>query len=721
MIQPHRWAPLVSRPGALSLPDPSRIVPVAGALAFGLATFAIVTGSVPVYLSPDGGHALADARALLGDGPRPLTYLPGWPALLVPMLFAGIGLTTAVGIGLTILVGLLFVGLHALTRPFVSSGAAFVGAAAGAGSTAIAELLGWQGGATLLATVGLVFAFVAFERWSRSQRLRDGALVGLCFGIVMASHPFVTVAGAGLLGLRWLVGIRGAPREWRGWGPYAPRGVVVALAVPVVAAAVLLPRYLAIDVPTGSMFRLPQFGASIDLFGWATRETPAIAVLTLLAFGAVFTGPGAIRSVGAGIAAIFVLLPAVLGGDASYQSRVVYLLPILLGLGGAVLWEGLDRRLRRPPLPPHRLGRLALAGVPIVVSLLLVTIAYPTRLTSAALYYDPLTRDDAQLLTALGADGADGTVATSWSGNRYWGGMANSWLVEGLSNRRAIGPADPALSTRPSQRLESASIWQVFAGQQGVENGALQVAVGPAGWRADPAIAANLLGTYVPLVYISDLANEYGPPPLGEASPMAWSVVDGLATGTRTGDRGVAASGSLSLNGGTASIRWLRGPAGTAGEWTIWLWPAYGLPWRDVTVEGNRIEFGPAGGAGYRDPVAWDRLNPRVAVSADLPATLRYVASDPRYRLQAVAITVPTRSDLTLTVEISGAPIAGPTQEFDERSLIAAHDLSHVVVWNDTGWVGRFETSPCWRPGRATTTITSYGVVESCMPPQDGT
>lgn len=682
------------------------------AIAFGVLTMWVAVGAAPVYLTPDGGHAVTDARALIDAAPRSFIYLPAWPAVLLPLLAAGLSPVSAVTVGLGTLSALLFVALAMLVRPATSFRASLVGATMGAASTPVGELLGWQGGASLLGLVAVVAALAALDRWAHTRRRTAAILVGVCFVVALAAHPFMAIVGAGLLGLRWLVELRRAPLRRSGWGPTSLQGMMVAAIIPVAAAAVLLPRYLAIQTPSGSGLRPPDLATTLELFGWVTRETPALAIVLILAMTAAVMGSLPGRAIGAGVVALFVGLTAGLSGDDSYQSRVAYLLPIPLAIGGAVVWRWLaERHLSQSSSPQFR-DRVLTATAPLIAAVLIATIGFPGRLSAAVPFYSPLGSADVALITSL--EDGPGAVATSWQGNQYFGGLSASWLVEGLANRAAIGPTDPALSTRQTQIDQAAAAWQLFSGSAGIENGALQLAVGPGGWRADPAIAARIQGYYLPLIHISDVANEYGTERDGQSTPADWAVTDGIVTGLRAGPDGPLARISATLDGNLVHLAWAREPTARSEPWTIWVWPAYGLPWRDVQATETEVSFTPIGDYVARDVAGWARADPRVTVTVGGAAGVRYEASEPRYGVQALAISVPAGADLEVAVTVTGTSPSGPISEYDERAIIAGKGIGSALIWRDTGWVDRFESSRCWQAGLANGQIAAFDVTSEC-------
>jgi hypothetical protein len=684
-------------------------------IAFGVLIVLVASGLTPVYLSPDGAHAITDARGLLGLAPRPPYYLPGYPLVLIPLDRLGVDPTINVAVSLAVLCGLLFASLYWLARGAATARAAFFGSLIGTGSTSLGELMGWQGSATLLAIVALTASLAAMQRWSRRRGWPDALLVGACYGVTLASHPFVAAFGGLVLATLWGYYVaQGRRFTIRGFGPGSLAGVDVAAAVPIVVMLAITTNYLAIDSPVGSSLRPPDLLAPVNVFGWMTRESPALSVLTLVVVGAALAKPGPGRWIGACTVATFVLLPAILSGDDSYLTRVAYLVPPTLALGGAALWEVVDRRLLATQQPVgNRAAARIMAAAPLLAGLWVISIGFPHRLLASVPYYSSLERDDYALIQALGNQA--GAVATGWTGNQYWDGITNAWLVEGIANRSAMGPADPALSTRSVQRQQSAAAWRLFSGAAGVENGALQVSFGPANWRADPAIAARIGDYYIPFLFISDTANTYGVAAVGDET-VSWTPDDEGATGRRTDELGAPifeAAVRLAVN--RVRVTWTRPPQSAAEPWTIWVWPAYGLPWRDVRADATSVELGPYSTVAYRDAEAFDALRPRVRLQVFGGASLEYVSSDARYGLPAVAIHVPPDADPELVVDVMGTKPADTFVAYDERDLITRFGVRTSLVWRDSGWVDRFSASPCFAPGRSNARLVTFEVSPECV------
>jgi hypothetical protein len=188
------------------------------------------------------------------------------------------------------------------------------------------------------------------------------------------------------------------------------------------------------------------------------------------------------------------------------------------------------------------------------------------------------------------------------------------------------------------------------------------------------------------------------------------------AAGVRRGASGQPFLGtSVQLEGSHVRIAWTREQASAGDPWTIWVWPAYGLPWRDVRASATTVEFGPYGTEAYRDAAAFDALNPRVELHVEGGASVQYFANDPRYRIQAIAINVPPSMDLDLRVDVAGMEQAGPTRVYNERDLIAQYSVRTALVWRDSGWSDRFSTSSCFMPSSAADRIATFEVRGTCL------
>jgi hypothetical protein len=702
--EPMPWPDLTSRH--------ERVAAILAAIAYGLGMVFIAGRLVPVFLSVDGAHAVTDARGLLGLAPRAPYYLPAFPGLLVPLDRLGVDVRVNVAFVLAFTSTLLFVSLYWLARTGSSAHGAMFGAIVAGGSASLSELLAWQGGATLLALVATTSALTAYIRWENRQRLRDAAVVGACMIAAEASHPFMAAMGACVLGVMWLTTVLRLRRvSVSGRGPTGLPGIILAAFGPIVAMGVLAPSYLSIDAPSGSFLRIPDLTTPMNVLVWITRESPALTVLTA-AFGLVaLAHRGPVRPAAAATLLTFVCLPALLAGDASYQTRVVYLLPPIVGVGAAFFWDSIEAVWIRAS-SESRFRRYPRLVAAVAAAFWIAALSFPLRLVVAVPYYSTLGSADYQLVETLA--GSPGTVAAGWMGNQYWDGMLNAWYIEGITNRPSIGPTDPALTTRQSERDSSARAWQLFSGASGMENGSLQLSFGPPAWRADPAIAARINGSYLPLVFVSDTSNDYGSGG-STAPPIDWTVTGASAIAARRDGSGRSLfTVEASLADHTATLVWHRSSTGSTSSWTIWVWPAYGLPWRGVVATPTTVDVGPHSYEAYRDPVAFDTTNPRVRFTVSGGATMTYYDADPRYGVQAIAIHVPAGDGLDLAVDVSGTQAAGTVADFSQEQLLKGDNVRTVVVWRNSGWVDRFSSSQCFTRQESDESVVVFKVQPDC-------
>src|SRR5262249_49935736 len=86
-----------------------------------------LTGSVSLFLSPDGAHYLAAADTLLGNGVRPVAHPPAFP-LLVAAARAVVDQPGQVHVALAVSLGLFVVALYVLCRQFAGFSASIAGA-----------------------------------------------------------------------------------------------------------------------------------------------------------------------------------------------------------------------------------------------------------------------------------------------------------------------------------------------------------------------------------------------------------------------------------------------------------------------------------------------------------------------------------------------------------------------------------------------------------------
>jgi hypothetical protein len=746
-VDPHRSAsgvvpdgpraalPAVRRAPPDSIRPPRRwangLFVAAGAGVLVWLSMARLTGSVTLFLSPDGGHYLTDADALLGDGVRTLAHPPAFPALVA----ATRGLVGPVGqvqVALGVSLWLLIVSLYVFCRQFAGVAASIAGAGVGATFPAIAELLAWNGGATLLATAFLVLTLAATERWLRMRSPWSALAVGLAAAGALLAHPFVAAVAFFCVAVRWVVELRARRTtdslSLRG-SPFSLAQLCLVVLPLALALPLVLPYYASVEADTGVRFGVPRLAGVWDTLTWGLREQGSLLLLFLVFLLAMIFGGRASASLAGSLGVVYLVVSSASRADPSYRTRVAYLLPIVGAVGVALLWRRyVPNMIARATVDPSR--RLAVAvGVAIVVVMVFASLGYLPRIPRAAAFYQRLDPVDVVALGSLA--GGHGLVATSWNQNAYGNGISDAWYVEGLAQRRAAGPTDPALSTLDREKVDGAAMQQFFSGEAGIENGALQLSIGPQSGINTPGLQAKIDGMYRPVLYVNDAVSGY-PPPLGR-SPKAQRDLAADATVThsvtRTGITGRYLAGAggptqlamrAHLDGRAVAFDY--GPAaGDAALLSIRLFPGYGVLWRDVREDQHGLTF-------VSDPFSLTGVSTagargsRVTITPLGDTRVHYVERDPQFGLQSVELSGGAGHHARFRVHVeSSAPVHRP-RRFDQRSLIRRYGITNVVLWKDTGWKFRFGSGTCYAQTAETTRVLIYRVRPSCRAtrPADG-
>jgi hypothetical protein len=683
-----------------------------------------LTGAVNLFLSPDGGHYLADAAALTGDGVRPLAHPPAFPALVASAStwLSGVGqVQFALGASLW----LLAVALYLLCRQFAAVPASIAGAGIGVTFPAIAELLAWNGGATLLATAFLAFSLAACEWWLRTGLRRAACCTGIAAGVVLLAHPFVAAVAFVCIAARWLVEAIARARPYlrlRG-SPFSCEQLALLVLPIAVAAPLALPYYRSVEVDAGVRFGFPRLGAIWDTLTWGLREQGVLLLLFVVFLVAMFYGGRASATIAGALGAVYLVVSSATRADPSYRTRVAYLLPIVGAIGAAQLWtRAIDPAIERVA-PRVRRPELAKIGTALVAVVIFASLGYLPRIPRAAAFYQRLDRVDVAALQTL--SGGRGLVATSWNANAYGNGISNAWYVEGLASRDAAGPTDPALSTLAREEREGAAMQQFFSGIAGVQNGAMQVSGGPPGAFGTPALQTMIDGMYRPVLYVNEAVNGY-PRPIGRSAPKEFGdLVDGATVDRRVTTDGMEASYSTpgrtaprvtmttQLRGRDVVFEY-RGPKVRRGQrLTIRLFPAYGVLWRDLRADRASIRF-------VADPFALTGVTTSgtrgqtMVLRGERGTTIRYDERDAQFGLQSVEFTAPADGIARFVASAPGAPPPRRVQRFDQSALARRFDVTDVVLWKDTGWQPRFADDNCFVKTQETGRLQLYHLRASC-------
>lgn len=290
---------------------------------------------------------------------------------------------------------------------------------------------------------------------------------------------------------------------------------------------------------------------------------------------------------------------------------------------------------------------------------------------------------------------------TSWDASAYDTGLFRSWLVEGLSRRPASGPGSNIWSTIPAQMVTAADMQRFLFGEIGAENGALQVTAG-SGMRAAPAIQVRADGAYHPVLFVDALVDTY---------PDMWtdtrqiSRADGLDVEFLSEQGEVLFTRQVALEASSALVSHsIQGGSGAEGRWTINLWPAYNVPWREVQVEGNQVSL------------AVEYRNTTVEVTIEvLEGEVTYLPRDDRFDLPTVEMSGVSPPSFRFRV-LRPEHDAHEVRLFDEASIVSRYEIRDVLIWNETGWHARFESSGCFIRQASTISLTWYSLTNpACL------
>lgn len=256
----------------------------------------------------------------------------------------------------------------------------------------------------------------------------------------------------------------------------------------------------------------PDLPALFDLLSWAGREHAILLILHLIATFAPFVflnSHGGRDSVT--VALVMLVGVTVLKGDPSYQSRFMYLVPVLIAFLSA---DAIIPGLRKIA---ERLGRSESLFTAISLTallLMLFQVGFSVRLTTAIRYYQRIEPDDLVLLEGLPA--SNGVVGSShWSSSTA---EPTNWFVNAAASREAWSPIGPWLSTIQEEAMAGQQMQRLFAGQVGIENEALQVAAaGTEDGYYSLQISVRSNGWYFPIASL-DAARTRWPFPVTTAS-----------------------------------------------------------------------------------------------------------------------------------------------------------------------------------------------------------
>lgn len=663
--------------------DPWIEVPAvaAGTVVLGAFVLVLVRAQSAFWLPIDAAHSLSEADYLRGDGVITYSHPPAFPALVVAWDVL-VGRYDAVLAALCTAVACFGAALYALTRrwfdPLVAATAALVGTLL----PVVAEAIGWGGAPSMLGNAAALGALAATDAWCRAPAGRRekpvGWLVGLLLGVTMAAHPFSFVVGVFLCGGRVLAEVvRRRTVAVGGWGPTSIVGWLTVLTATAPFVLVSETYYTRVRQPGSTTIGWPELRPLTSLVSWSTREGLVFLLLTIAGFAVpVVTRVWSLRVVSSLLVVVVVGLPVVVHGDADYQSRALYFAPALVALVVALGFRPATDLVARLLSRSRRASELTLAVVTVAF---VVLFGFDQRLATAVSYYERIDRADLSLLEDLGA--GDGVVAASHAGHEYAVGM--HWLVNGVARRPALSPSAPWYSTSPSEIRDGRAMQQLFSGQVGVEDGAVQVAAWGAGSTYGLTISVRVDDFYFPIAHLDPNRTEL---PVAVRDASATVTAD---TVTLTlSDPGVVGAVTITatLRDGVAALE-AHMTDGSVGDWHLVFTPPRGLPWRPLRRSAHVVELDQA----VRGRSLTTLLRTRPSGATGAPVVRAYgeglpVDVDAR-RTTAVAFGFDVRGDVAAHDAVTS---------FDERALLERYGISQVVVWLDSGTRERF-ARPCFQ------------------------
>lgn len=663
-----------------------RIVTVAMVVWLTALTFVLTRWTADFWLPLDAAHFSAEAEWLRGNRDvLPNIHPPLFPGLVM-VADEFVGRWDAVLLAMSFAFALYVVAVYALLRSWHRRSIAVFGSAVAATSPVLAEIMGWGGGANLLGFAALIGACAVAERWMESGR--GALLAGALCGVAGATHPV-----AGVLALVLVLCVVAAKSIAERSVPSRVGRAALLFGIGGLPFAVgAAYYYLSVDSPSQTTFGFPDLDVTLELLDWAGREH---VVLVTLQFGALlwpFLARGQrSRPTGLVFVTTILVLTTTLKGDPSYQSRVLYLLPVLIGILAADLGSLATRHVATAQR--SRSPRTA-STVAIVIVAALLQVSFVTRLQDANDYYRRVTVEDMRLLERLD-DGAGGILAsTHWS---HSNSEPTGWFVNAATRRRAISPMGPWLSTDPDETREGAAMQRLFAGQVGIENDELQVAASAsASGLYALRMSVEEKGWFTPAIVLDSARSRF---PFAVVAADAEVVGDWIVLtlfGPDPLDDRIELRVTIESSG--VVIRGVPGPE-VEGSWHVVFSLAPGTPGmasqRDANTATFELEVN-----GVKNPGL-------LSVDAAVPVRVTtYPAGFP------IDLDLVDPQELELTWRFDDRSVgSSPLITFDEAEILATYGIETVVVWNNTGLIQRFAES-CFRQTATGPTITIFEVTD---------
>ncbi len=678
-----------------------------------------IRSATQLWLPLDASHFVAEAEWLRGSRDiLPAIHPPVFPAVVLAIDTVTTP-WTAVLLAMCASYAVLHLAIYALIRQFHRPTVAAAATAVAAMTPVTAEILGWGGGANLLGTAFAISALAATERWLRERR---GAwLVGVLIGASIATHPVAMMLVFYLVGFRvgWALLVhlrdvrrRTAPigaddqpsampadtseekvhRRPRRFGASSVLGWVTVAFAAAPLVGVSLYYYLGIQSPGQSALGPPDLSVLVDLLAWAGREQTFIFVMNVAAvLSPFFAFHRASQASSMAVVTVLVLGTALVKGDPSYQSRFIYVLPVLIAfavaeLGTPVVRALASRQRRHDPIMPVLVTTAAV--------MVLAQSGFAVRLDAAIDYYERVEPEDLALLSGLPP--TDGVVASS----HYAQSTAEptSWFLNAATGRPAWSPIGPWLSTVGVETRAGATMQRYFAGQVGIENGRFQVAVTgtPEGYYS--IAVATLDDDYYTPLFDLDVARTRWPFPVvsAEARLVSEGEVQLILYGSR---RAQKIEMKIELTDEDVTLEAESGVRGS-NDWHVVLTP--GTAWQVSRLASSEL---------FVEHVFGDRLlssNVRVSnVDAPARATI-YNTGDP-----IDFDVVDSRRFGLVWTATDGFVDPITSESFDEQDLADSLDVRQVVVWRNTGVAERFNTD-CYSLLDSSANLVSFERTDAC-------
>lgn len=649
---------------------------LAGAFVVVAAAAVVAIRSVTDFWLPlDAAHFIAEADWLRGNRSiLPSIHPPVFPSIVLLFEFVAPA-QVAVEAAMAVTFAAFVIGTYLVVRTWFQTRPAVVATGIGAGSPVLAEAIGWGGGAHLGGLAAMTFAIAATDRWVLGRL--SPIWVGVAAGVTVATHPFATVALA-VFALARLspIWVRRANWKLRGRGPASVGGLFIAAtgAAPFVAASGYY--YTSVSSPGSTSIGFPDLATTFELLDWATREHVLVFMVTLAALATpLVVRPGQWRPTMAALSATIVLLSSMVRGDGSYQTRVIYLVPVSIALSaglvattGSTRWPSTNR--------PDRFWLAA--GSSVLAITLVVQVGFVTRLHDSINFYAQVDQSDMEAL-ARSSVSADGIVISSYVGDSVY--APTNWYVNAATLRRAVSPIAPWLSTNPVEGQAGLEAQRFFVGDVVAENEALQIAAsGTESGHFELQILARVDGWYFPVVELDPVRSRFPFTVTAASASVTGDMLTLSMYGTEDTD---VLDITVALDGTTVTV---IASVGVPGSLHLVFAPGPLSDWIPTPTSTSPVSI--------EHRVHTELL--RSTVSATGNDRVRVSVYGPGNPI-GLDTTAPTVTTLSFVFEnLPDVPRSEVTTSTSD-AIRERIGIDRVVIWRNTGLIERF-TSACFLP-----------------------